>query len=105
MKYFATTIQHPTVHACEDYVHVSDLARAHLAALDYLRDGGESDAYAAMDGVFSQRSVDAVRRSRELISKFAKHPVEREIPPQLWHNSDQLMKLGNGKPELNIYQQ
>ena len=34
-----------------DYVHVSDLARAHLAALDHLRDGGEfKRLIAAMDG-------------------------------------------------------
>jgi UDP-glucose 4-epimerase len=26
-----------------DYVHVSDLVNAHLLALDYLRDGGESE--------------------------------------------------------------
>lgn len=28
-----------------DYVHVEDLIRAHLLALDYLRDGGESDVF------------------------------------------------------------
>src|ERR1700686_1375171 len=47
-----------------DYVHVSDLARAHLVALDHLRNGGESRTlncgYGRGDSV--REVVDAVRR-------------------------------------------
>jgi len=48
-----------------DFIHVSDLARAHLAALSYLRDGGESATLNCGYGRgYSVREVlDAVERA------------------------------------------
>ena len=41
-----------------DYIHVSDLATAHIAALDYLRDGGESSVFNLGNGAgFSVRTI------------------------------------------------
>lgn len=47
-----------------DYVHVADLAAAHLAALDYLAAGGDSTAVNCGDGrgTSVREVVDAVRR-------------------------------------------
>ena len=47
-----------------DYIHVSDLARAHILALDYLTEGGESDVFNLGNGVgFSVREMIDVARS------------------------------------------
>lgn len=39
---FGTDYQTPDGTCVRDYIHVTDLARAHLSALDHLRNGGES---------------------------------------------------------------
>jgi UDP-glucose 4-epimerase len=39
---FGTDYPTPDGTGVRDYIHVEDLAEAHLKALDYLRDGGES---------------------------------------------------------------
>ena len=47
-----------------DYIHVSDLARAHIFALDYLMEGGTSDVFNLGNGVgFSVREMIEVARS------------------------------------------
>ncbi|HIY05285.1 MAG TPA: UDP-glucose 4-epimerase GalE [Candidatus Anaerotignum merdipullorum] len=47
-----------------DYIHVADLADAHILALDYLKDGGKSDIFNLGNGVgFSVKEViEAARR-------------------------------------------
>jgi UDP-glucose 4-epimerase len=42
LSIFGTDYATPDGTGVRDYIHVEDLATAHLAALDYLRDGGES---------------------------------------------------------------
>jgi UDP-glucose 4-epimerase len=42
LSIFGTDYPTPDGTGVRDYIHVEDLATAHLAALDYLRDGGES---------------------------------------------------------------
>lgn len=46
-----------------DYVHVEDLIDAHLAALDYLRDGGQSDVFnlGSSQGFSVKEMIDAAR--------------------------------------------
>ena len=44
IQIFGTDYQTPDGTAIRDYVHVSDLARAHVLALQYLLDGGETIA-------------------------------------------------------------
>lgn len=47
-----------------DYIHVTDLARAHLAALSYLRDGGASDVFNCgySQGYSVRQVIAAVKR-------------------------------------------
>ncbi len=47
-----------------DYIHVSDLIRAHVAALDYLRSGGKSDVFNCgySKGFSVLEVIDAVKR-------------------------------------------
>jgi UDP-glucose 4-epimerase len=61
---YGTDYPTPDGTCIRDYIHVSDLARAHLAALDYLREGGASATLNCGYGRgYSVREVlDAVRR-------------------------------------------
>jgi len=85
-----------------DYVHVSDLANAHLAAVDYLRRGGKSSTlncgYAR--GYSVKEVVDTVKRVAGV--DFEVHQASRRAgdPASIVANSDRLMRLG-WKPELN----
>ena len=45
IKVFGTDYPTPDGSCVRDYIHVSDLAEAHLLALNYLKKGGESDCF------------------------------------------------------------
>ena len=45
MEVFGTDYPTPDGTCVRDYIHVTDLARAHLVALRYLRDGGDADVF------------------------------------------------------------
>ncbi len=45
MEVFGTDYETPDGTCIRDYIHVSDLATAHLAALRYLKSGGETDVF------------------------------------------------------------
>ena len=60
-----------------DYIHVTDLAQAHILALDYLAGGGESSVFNLGNGVgFSNREVVEVAR------KVTGHPIPVEMGPR-----------------------
>ena len=60
-----------------DYIHVCDLAQAHILALDYLMAGGKSDVFNLGNGVgFSVKEVIEVAR------KVTGHPIPLEIAPR-----------------------
>ncbi|MCA6122031.1 UDP-glucose 4-epimerase GalE [Bradyrhizobium sp. WSM 1704] len=85
-----------------DYVHVSDLARAHLAALDYLRRGGESRTLNCGYGRgYSVREVaDAVRTVAGVNFEIREAPRRAGDPASIVADPDQLMKLG-WQPRFN----
>ena len=60
-----------------DYIHVTDLAQAHILALDYLMDGGENNVFNLGNGVgFSNKEVVDVARA------VTGHPIPAEIGPR-----------------------
>ncbi|MDE6454521.1 MAG: UDP-glucose 4-epimerase GalE [Dysosmobacter sp.] len=60
-----------------DYIHVSDLAQAHILALDYLMKGGESNVFNLGNGVgFTVKEVIDVARS------VTGHAIPAEIVPR-----------------------
>ena len=60
-----------------DYIHVSDLAQAHILALDYLMKGGGSDVFNLGNGVgFTVKEVIDVARS------VTGHPIPAEVSPR-----------------------
>lgn len=85
-----------------DYIHVSDLARAHLSALDYLRLGGASRILNCGYGRgYSVREVvHAVRRVAGTDFEVRDAPRRPGDPASVVADSNELSKLG-WKPELN----
>ena len=60
LEIFGTDYDTPDGTCIRDYIHVTDLADAHLLALEYLMDGGESDVFNLGNGNgFSVREVIA----------------------------------------------
>ncbi len=60
-----------------DYIHVTDLAQAHILALDYLLSGGENNVFNLGNGVgFTNKEVVEVARS------VTGHPIPAEIAPR-----------------------
>ena len=85
-----------------DYIHVSDLARAHLTALDYLRGDGTSRILNCGYGRgYSVREVvHAVRMVAGTEFEIRHAPRRAGDPASVVANSDHLVRLG-WKPELN----
>ncbi len=65
MHVFGTDYDTPDGTCIRDYIHVNDLVAAHLDALDYLRDGGESMVFNCGygKGYSVLEVIDAVRRA------------------------------------------
>ncbi len=60
-----------------DYIHVTDLAQAHILALDYLLNGGENNVFNLGNGVgFSNREVVETAR------RVTGHPIPAKIGPR-----------------------
>ena len=83
-----------------DYIHVSDLAQAHILAMDYLMDGGKSDVFNLGNGVgFTVQEVIDVAR------KVTGHPIPAELcprragdPAQLVASSEKAKRILGWKP-------
>jgi len=65
MEVFGTDYETPDGTCIRDYIHVTDLARAHMAALRHLRAGGESDVFNCgySRGFSVLQVIDAVKRT------------------------------------------
>jgi UDP-glucose-4-epimerase GalE len=77
LRLYGTDYPTPDGTAIRDYIHVDDLADAHLRALDYLGGGGETVALNVGTGTGS--SVHQVIAAAEAV---AKRPVPVEVAPR-----------------------
>ena len=60
-----------------DYIHVNDLAQAHILAMEYLTKGGESDIFNLGNGIgFTVKEVIDVAR------EVTKHPIPAKEEPR-----------------------
>lgn len=86
-----------------DYIHVEDLADAHLKALDYLRNQGESTVLNCGYGHgFSVREVlDAVQRVHGGPIKITEEPRRAGDPPILIAKADKIQKLLGWTPRYD----
>ena len=64
IKVFGTDYPTPDGSCIRDYIHVTDLAQAHLLALEYLKNGGQSDCFNLGNeaGTSVLEVIEAVRR-------------------------------------------
>jgi UDP-glucose 4-epimerase len=82
---FGTDYPTPDGTGIRDYIHVEDLASAHLAALEYLRSGGESSTLNCGYGHgYSVREVlDSVQKVNGQSLNIKEEPRRAGDPPQL----------------------
>jgi UDP-glucose 4-epimerase len=94
LKVFGTDYPTPDGTCIRDYIHVDDLADAHLCALDYLRKGGRSDlfncgygkGYSVLEVIASMKRVTGIdfpveyapRRPGDAVAIFANSRKIRE---------------------------
>ncbi|MGN6120837.1 MAG: UDP-glucose 4-epimerase GalE [Rhodanobacter sp.] len=94
---FGTDYDTPDGTGIRDYIHVEDLAAAHLRALDHLRTGGESLTLNCGYGHgYSVREViDTVRRVSGAALQVTEQPRRAGDPPMLLARADRLrQRLG-----------
>jgi UDP-glucose 4-epimerase len=100
---YGTDYPTPDGTGVRDYIHVDDLARAHLDAVDYLRAGGSSEILNC--GYGHGYSVREVLRSVERVSGkplvIREEPRRAGDPPSLVASSDRIRKVLGWKPALD----
>ncbi len=103
IKIFGTDYSTPDGTCVRDYIHVNDLADAHLKVLDYLRDGGESRVFNCGYGHgYSVREVvEAVRQVTGKDFLVAEAPRRGGDPAELVADSRALAKTLKWKPQFD----
>ena len=75
MKVFGDDYDTPDGTCIRDYIHVEDLADAHVRALDYLGNGGETTAVNVGTGTGSS-VFDVINAAAEIAGKPVPHSIE-----------------------------
>jgi len=100
---FGTDYPTPDGTGVRDYIHVVDLADAHLLAVDYLRGGGKSETLNCGYGHgYSVREVlDSVQRVSGAPLDIIEMPRRAGDPPSLVARSDRIRQVLGWKPGLD----
>ncbi|MGH8298730.1 MAG: UDP-glucose 4-epimerase GalE [Steroidobacteraceae bacterium] len=100
---FGTDYPTPDGTGVRDYIHVEDLATAHLDALDYLRSGGASTVLNVGYGHgYSVREVlQSVERTAGARLKIVEEPRRAGDPPALVARADRIRRELGWKPRLD----
>jgi UDP-glucose 4-epimerase len=100
---FGTDYATPDGTGVRDYIHVEDLAAAHLDALTYLRDGGQSVTLNCGYGHgYSVREViQSVERVGEHRLTVKEEPRREGDPPVLIARADRVRSTLGWKPRLD----
>lgn len=100
---FGTDYPTPDGTGVRDYIHVSDLASAHLSALDYLRNGGKSTLLNCGYGKgFSVRQVvDSIDRIHGEKINVVEQPRRAGDPPSLIAGVDKIHQTLDWKPQFD----
>ena len=103
IKIFGTDYDTPDGTCIRDYIHVTDLAEAHILALEYLQNGGESDFFNLGNGNgFSVKEV--IETAEEITGKDIKAAeAERRAgdPPILVGSSTKAKETLNWNPKYD----
>jgi UDP-glucose 4-epimerase len=100
---FGTDYPTPDGTGVRDYIHVDDLARAHLAAVDYLHEGGASATLNCGYGHgYSVREVlESVRRVSGKPLSVTEEPRRAGDPPMLIAKADRVRQVLGWSPQLD----
>ncbi len=99
---FGTDYPTPDGTCIRDYIHVTDLAQAHIVAVQHLLSGGASDKFNAGTGIgFSVKQViDSVERVTGKKVPVTYGPRREGDPPELVASSEKLQKTLGWKPQF-----
>ena len=103
IKIFGTDYDTPDGTCIRDYIHVTDLAEAHILALEYLQNGGKSDFFNLGNGNgFSVKEViETARKVTGKNIKAAEADRRPGDPPILVGSSDKAKKTLNWNPKYD----
>jgi len=103
LSVFGTDYPTPDGTGVRDYIHVEDLARAHLNALDYLRAGGKSlTANCGYGHGYSVREVlSSVEKIAGLKLSVREEPRRAGDPPALIAKADKVREVLGWHPQLD----
>ncbi len=103
IKIFGTDYNTHDGTCIRDYIHVTDLADAHLKALQYLENGGKSDYFNLGNGNgFSVKEV--IEKAREITGKKILTEEDKRRPgdpPVLVGSSDKIRKILKWEPKYS----
>lgn len=100
LQIFGNDFNTPDGTAIRDYVHVNDLATAHVNAMTYIENGGASDAFnlGTGNGTSIKEILDTVKR---LSGKEVPHAIATRIPgdvPALYASAERAKQHLNWSP-------
>jgi UDP-glucose 4-epimerase len=103
LSVFGTDFPTPDGTGVRDYIHVDDLARAHLNSLDYLRDGGQSlTANCGYGHGYSVREVlSSVEKVAGIKLNVREEPRRAGDPPSLVAKTDKVRTQLGWQPKLD----
>ncbi len=103
MSIFGTDYPTPDGTGIRDYIHVEDLADAHIKALEYLRKNGESTILNCGYGHgYSVREViETVQRIHKSTFEVREEPKRAGDPPELIAIADKIQDSLGWKPKYN----
>jgi UDP-glucose 4-epimerase len=103
LSVFGTDYPTPDGTGVRDYIHVDDLARAHLSALDYLRAGGKSlTANCGYGHGYSVRQIlSSVERIAGVKLDVREEPRRAGDPPSLVAKTEKVRTVLGWRPELD----
>jgi UDP-glucose-4-epimerase GalE len=102
MTIFGNDYDTPDGTCIRDYIHVNDLAEAHLVAIEKLLAGGTSDVFNVGTGA-GQSVLEVMRAVEQVTGRKAPHdvgPRRAGDPAVLVANSDKLKRLLGWKPRF-----
>jgi UDP-glucose 4-epimerase len=103
MEVFGTDYPTQDGTCIRDYIHVTDLIRAHVAALDYLRAGGSSDVFNCgySRGFSVLEVIDAVKRVSGVDFEVRLSPRRPGDPAAIVAGSEKIRERLGWRPELD----
>ena len=101
MEVFGTDYETPDGTCIRDYIHVKDLARAHMSALDHLRAGGQCDIFNCgySRGYSVLQVIDAVKRAAGKEFDVRLSPRRAGDPAAIVASSAKIRRELGWKPE------